>query len=151
MVSQGLVRPARIELATLGLGVPCSIQIELRARTFLVLFYRGFCRIARYGCSPRARDGGHSAAMGRQNAPAKRSFLAGGPERLRRRHLVHGAKRPRAQGHLGGSNSDEGRCFTKAIAGDKVTIIAPPNSIARKSPPGGGLEPILNLVNYYST
>src|SRR6185312_5818951 len=28
-----LVRPARIELATLGLGVPCSIQFELRART----------------------------------------------------------------------------------------------------------------------
>jgi hypothetical protein len=27
------VRPARIELATLGLGVPCSIQFELRART----------------------------------------------------------------------------------------------------------------------
>ena len=28
-----IVRPARIELATLGLGVPCSIQFELRART----------------------------------------------------------------------------------------------------------------------
>ena len=28
-----MVRPARIELATLGLGVPCSIQFELRART----------------------------------------------------------------------------------------------------------------------
>lgn len=32
------MRPARIELATLGLGVPCSIQFELRARTLFCLF-----------------------------------------------------------------------------------------------------------------
>lgn len=36
------MRPARIELATLGLGVPCSIQFELRARTSLLGFYAGF-------------------------------------------------------------------------------------------------------------
>jgi hypothetical protein len=35
------LRPARIELATLGLGVPCSIQFELRARTGLASFYAG--------------------------------------------------------------------------------------------------------------
>jgi hypothetical protein len=39
-----MVRPARIELATLGLGVPCSIQFELRARTFLPGLRKGFFR-----------------------------------------------------------------------------------------------------------
>src|SRR5580704_7638207 len=39
--SRSLVRPARIELATLGLGVPCSIQFELRARTRSTVFYDG--------------------------------------------------------------------------------------------------------------
>lgn len=36
-----LVRPARIELATLGLGVPCSIQFELRAHTCFVFILQG--------------------------------------------------------------------------------------------------------------
>ena len=35
-----VVRPVRIELTTLGLGVPCSIQFELRARTWFALFYK---------------------------------------------------------------------------------------------------------------
>ena len=38
-----IVRPARIELATLGLGVPCSIQFELRAH--MVMLIRAACRI----------------------------------------------------------------------------------------------------------
>jgi hypothetical protein len=41
-----VVRPARIERATLGLGVPCSIQFELRARIFSALFYKGFQVVA---------------------------------------------------------------------------------------------------------
>lgn len=36
------MRPARIELATLGLGVPCSIQIELRAHMLMARFYETF-------------------------------------------------------------------------------------------------------------
>jgi hypothetical protein len=36
------VRPVRIELTTLGLGVPCSIQFELRARTLIPLIPSGF-------------------------------------------------------------------------------------------------------------
>jgi hypothetical protein len=39
---ESVVRPARIELATLGLGVPCSIQFELRARTSKRYIRQGF-------------------------------------------------------------------------------------------------------------
>jgi hypothetical protein len=58
-----VVRPARIERATLGLGVPCSIQFELRARTRFSLFYNSFRRFNLVTKLPRTARGCHSVAM----------------------------------------------------------------------------------------
>jgi hypothetical protein len=61
-----MVRPARIELATLGLGVPCSIQFELRARTRVFLILCGFARPGpAFDCLEHSRaDSGYLTVWG---------------------------------------------------------------------------------------
>jgi hypothetical protein len=68
------VRPARIELATLGLGVPCSIQFELRARMVFSLFDTGLRRHRDPLASQQTIDGCHSVAVSRRTGHRASQF-----------------------------------------------------------------------------